>query len=81
MSKWIEFRGPFPSVSGTTNIWHVMPLAGGNRIGQVRWYGPWRKYTFWPEPNCVFEEQCLRDIAAFCETQTKDHRLGKKTPA
>lgn len=78
MSKWIEFKGPFPSGSGKTKLWFVVPIGTTGRLGQVRWYAPWRKYTFWADPSCIFEEQCLRDIADFCEKETKKHK--RKNP-
>ena len=31
-------------------------------IGEVKFYPPFRKYSFFPEPNTVYEEQCLKDI-------------------
>ena len=39
----------------------------GGLLGQVEWYGPWRKYIFWPNGYCesVFGETCLRDIIHF----------------
>lgn len=80
MSKWIEFRGPFTSKSALTKIWDVYPKDGGKRIGQVKWYGSWRKYAFMPEPFCVFEQDCLRDIASFIELKTRDHKQ-KPEPA
>jgi len=46
----------------------------GERIGSVYWYNPWRKYCFFPAPGTVYEQDCLRDIADFVETETKRHR-------
>lgn len=74
MSKWIVFVDRGLSPSGKTHGWDVVPKDGGKRIGVVYWYGPWRKYAFSAEANCVFEQDCLRDIAAFVETKTRDHR-------
>jgi hypothetical protein len=37
-----------------------------------------RGYGFSPAANCVFEQTCLRDIAAFCEGQTSIHRLAAR---
>jgi hypothetical protein len=51
------------------------------QIGTISWYGTWRKYCLWPEPDTVFEQVCLRDIAAFCEQQTKLHLLEKRETA
>ena len=27
-------------------------------IGEIKWYGSWRKYAFFPKNNTVFEEDC-----------------------
>lgn len=34
-------------------------------LGEVKWYGAWRKYCFFPTPNSVFETKCLSDIILF----------------
>lgn len=74
MSKWIDIVDKGPSPSGKTRGWWVMPKDGGNRIGCIYWYGPWRKYVFMPDPNCVFEQDCLRDIADFIQAETTKHK-------
>ena len=72
MAKWIQFV-EFPA-AGKTRNWTVTANEGGAVLGIVKWYIPWRKYCFFPERNCVFEQDCLRDIAEFCEVRTKTHR-------
>jgi len=37
------------------------------RLGIIKWYGPWRKYWFEPEPETGFEIQCLLEIAGYLE--------------
>ena len=69
---WIRFDELTPNPA--TKRWAVMPKDGSAQIGRVQWYGPWRKYCFMPVANTVFEQICLREIAAFCEDQTKLHR-------
>ena len=77
-SKWIMFN-EFPTDSRKTKVWIVDPREYGHRLGKVSWYSPWRKYCFYPDTQLqtIFEEQCLRDIADFCEARTKEHRTGK----
>ena len=71
-NTWITFepRAPRPK----TKVWAVLSKDGGLQIGLVSWYGPWRKYCFFPTECTVFEQVCLRQIAQFCETETKVHR-------
>lgn len=77
MSKYIEFRHVATSASGKTKLWDVVSKEGGGRIGEVKWYGAWRKYCFFPLPNCVFEQVCLRDIAKFIEEKTFKHKYNQ----
>lgn len=78
--KWIRFERDIPTQAAhkKTLRWDVQPTDGGQSIGYVAWYGPWRKYTFSPQPNTVFEQQCLRDIADFCERATTEHRASSR---
>lgn len=64
--------------NAATRRWAVMPKDRSQQIGGISWYGPWRKYCFFPMYQTVYEQVCLREIAAFCENQTKLHRAEKK---
>ena len=88
MSKWLEFSEPTPSKSGKTMIWSLYSSGykeDGDEehyydfwLGDVKWRGPWRKYAFFPDRDTLFEEECLRAIAQFCEDKTREHREAKK---
>ena len=69
--KFIRFEERGTSDSGKTRRWAVLTKDAGALLGFIAWYGPWRKYAFNPEPKTVFERDCLRDIAAFSEQQTR----------
>ncbi len=59
-----------------TRIWIVIYSAHEYRaLGEIKWFGRWRKYCFFPNPNTVYEEICMREIAYFCETATKLQRV------
>lgn len=81
--RWIRFEEvePIPGSFGVgralqrkTRVWLVYAKQGGALLGTVFWFGPWRKYVFEAEPRCVFEQDCLRDIAAAVESRTAEHR-------
>ena len=78
--KWITIEEAGLSGSGKTKIWNVVAKQGGNVIATISWYGPWRKYIFEPRANTVYEETCLKDITAFLERATKEHK-AVKTPS
>lgn len=77
MSKWIEFLAAGASPSGKTAKYAVRAKDGDALLGVVRWFAPWRKYAFFPQPETLYEQDCLRDIAAFCEAETRAHRERK----
>jgi len=33
-------------------------------LGQIKWYGAWRQFCFWPEPKTIFNVGCMNDIEA-----------------
>jgi hypothetical protein len=64
------------SQSGLTKRW-MIKNSSDIALGQVCWHGPWRKYVFEAvQGGDRFDHHCLREIADFCETVTKDHRAS-----
>ncbi len=61
------------SASARTIVWRIYATGGNALLGEVKWHSPWRCYSFHPEPRTLFERVCLRDLANFCETKTKEH--------
>lgn len=72
MSKpWIRFiKTAWP---GKTQRWNVENL-GGIVLGNVHWWGAWRQYAFFANDGTLFEPKCLREIANFCEAETRKYR-------
>jgi hypothetical protein len=56
-----------------TKTWLVENKYGEGVLGRVQWFGRWRKYAFFPFPDTVFEQVCMREIAAFIEGETVKH--------
>lgn len=71
-SRWLSFEERGTSESGKTRRWAVLTKESGALLGFVSWFGSWRKYALYPEPKTLFERDCLRDIAAFCERRTRE---------
>ncbi len=61
-----------------TGIWSVIAKSDNGKLGEVRWFARWRKYSFFPPINylCVFEETCLQEIAEFIKARTTEHKTG-----
>jgi len=64
--------------SRKTNGYMVNAKEGSALLGWITWHGAWRKYAFHPSAGTIYEETCLRDIAEFCEQETKAHRAKAK---
>lgn len=64
MSKWIDFVEI--KDTGKTKVFEVQTKdENWVCLGEIKWYPSWRKYSFFPSSDCVFETQCLSDIIAF----------------
>lgn len=48
-----------------TSVWSCHNQRSNDCLGEVRWYGPWRQYCFFPAPGCVFNVTCLANINHF----------------
>lgn len=59
-SKWLKFRiiERKPKTVGIV----IMSKDSGIPIGRIEWYKSFRKYSFFPEADTVFETVCLGDI-------------------
>jgi hypothetical protein len=74
-AKWIRLeRTPF---EGKTSRWNVFTKRGVTPLGRVMWWNAWRKYCFFPLSDTLYEQDCLRDIADFCEQQTAERKRPK----
>ena len=56
-----------------TAVYGIFSAHHSERLGTVKWFGPWRQYCFWP--SCVdvttFSSGCLRDLDNFLVTLKK----------
>jgi hypothetical protein len=75
---WITFKPNDRRLKAKTDTWEVWSMDGTSHVGQIRWWSSWRKYCFFPKPETVFEQDCLRLIADFVEEKTAVHRKGKR---
>ena len=79
MGKHLEFHEGPPKPK--TRTWFVVNSHDNFHLGWIGWFGRWRKYAFYPKPDTVYEEDCLRQIAEFCVDATKSRRIEKKSEA
>jgi hypothetical protein len=73
---YLQFVLSGKSPSGKTNKWSVQSTTSDDYFGLIMWYAQWRKYTFYPYTGAIlaFDASCLREIADFCESKTREHK-------
>jgi hypothetical protein len=75
--KWIRFAA-VPH-EGKTKRWNVLTLKGVV-IARIAWSSGWRRYVLQPGYPTEWEQDCLRDVAAFVEEETRAHRAAGGRP-
>jgi hypothetical protein len=70
-SKFVDFVFEGMSKSGRTEIWFVFSKDSDLLLGEVKWFGKWRRYCFYTIDSTIFDWSCLRDIADLCEARMK----------
>jgi len=60
-SKYLEFTRI--GYTGKTDIWDVESKSQGSVLGEIKWFGRWRQYCFYPSPNTIFNPECMTDIS------------------
>jgi hypothetical protein len=72
--KWIRIKEK-PAMKGMkTKMFFVDSIHDNSCLGMIKWHPAWRIYCFFPAEGSFFEWDCLRDIADFCQQETKRYR-------
>lgn len=64
---------PGPKDRRVTRRW-LVHAKSGHLLGAIGWYSGWRRYVYWAQAGTIYEELCLREIAAFCEAHTRERK-------
>lgn len=54
-----------------TSVWDVINTRTKEICGQIRWYGGFRKYVFFPTDGFLFDASCLTLITLHLENVNK----------
>ncbi len=76
LSQYIEFD--WVGSTGKTDIWNVLSKSSEYILGQIKWYGAWRQYCFWPSPQTIFSSRCMQDINQAVKQLMEDRRKKPK---
>ena len=71
LMKWIDIH---EITANTKTKQFAVSTKDGQPLGEIRFFPRWRKYSFYPYSQTIYEADCLRDIANFCQARTSDWR-------
>lgn len=75
-TKWLIF-GKLDFPKRKTEIWQVMSVKGVF-LGDIKWFGRWRCYAFFPEEETIFNGVCLKDIEVFINQLMYKRKLSRR---
>lgn len=73
--KWIRFE--LTEANTKTPQFKVVTMDGSIHLGIVKFRPQWWKFAFFPFLDTLYEADCLRDIATFCEERTAAWRSAR----
>lgn len=78
MSKWLSFNIQPRQDGKKTDIYQVSNRLTGVIVGEIKWYGGFRKYVFAPTNDFIFDASCMTDIGQFLEALMLERKLIKQ---
>ena len=61
-----------PAAKRVTSTYRIVSKGNGAALGSIKWYGSWRQFCFFPEPNTVWSAGCLADLQDFFKRLAAD---------
>jgi hypothetical protein len=65
--KYITIRQDYGEVFDGKAVFRIYNNKSGSQLGILSYYKPWRQYVFSSQPECVFNNSCLKDVIDFIE--------------
>ena len=59
-----------------TSVWECRNKESDFLLGVVKYYGPFRKYSWFPESNTVFEFTCMSNINQFLSEVEEERKAN-----
>jgi len=80
MNEFIEFEYMGTTASGKTKAWMIKSRRTGTMLGEVKWFGRWRRYAFFPCQDTIWNPDCLVAVTDFiAEQMNARHMLSLET--
>lgn len=61
-----------------TDLWRVWDLQKASYLGEVAWIKNGRSYGFHQTSAAKIDSDSLRELALFCEFETRRHIVGRR---
>ena len=58
-----------------TKVISVIAKSSGHEIGQIKWFGRWRQYCFFPEDS-IWSDGCLVDVINYIKGLKKERQAA-----
>lgn len=68
----------FQPTNRKTKIYEVRSITTDVVLGEIKWFGRWRQFCFYPRENTIFNRDCLQKIARECEIKTFKQRQRRE---
>lgn len=78
VGQYLYFRNLGQYGKKKTNTYEVLAKRNNFCLGTINWYARWVQYVFEPTSETIYTPKCLKDIAEFCETETKKHKAASR---
>ena len=65
--KFITIRQDNEEMFEGKRVFRIFSNRGGALLGILSFYKPWRQYVFSSQPECIFNNSCLRDVLDYLE--------------
>ncbi len=76
-SEYIEFR--LKKKLPKTNVWEVVETRNGAVLGEIRWWGGWRQYVFFPCDETFYSWDCLFAISEFVRAKMHERKNNQRS--
>lgn len=77
MKKWLEFIKDEKPKNRKTDIYQINNISTKVNVGNIRWYGGFRKYIFAPNADFIYDAGCLTDISDFLNVLMLERKIKK----
>lgn len=57
-----------------TKRWLIVPARGGDAIGYIEFYAPWRKYIWSMLNGAIFDVGCTQEVVDFLRVHAGDRQ-------